>query len=169
MRRWLGKYRGTVVRPGSTNEPAGSLVVNVPEVMGATGSQLALPCFPYAGMAAGTFVVPPPKAPVWVEFEGGKERKPIWVGGFYPNPSAPSTAMAAPAGTEMVVIQTTKQNILSITDVTGPTGGIVLKVASGAAVMINDNGVVIQDGKGGTISLSNGVVSINPPNLVVQK
>src|SRR4051812_22556975 len=106
MRQWLGKYRGTVLRPGSANEPAGSLVVNVPEVMGPTGSQLALPCFSYAGMVAGSFVVPPPKAAVWVEFEGGKEKKPIWVGGFYPTPSAPSTAKAAPAGTEMVVIQT---------------------------------------------------------------
>lgn len=169
MRRWIGKYRGQVVGPGSASEPAGSLVVKVPEVMGPTGSQLALPCFPYAAMAAGSFVVPPKDAAVWVEFEGGKETKPIWVGGFYPNALGPKKATAAPAGTEMVLIQTTKDNVLSITDVAGPNGGIVLSVASGATITLNDNGVEIKDGKGGIISLSNGTVSINPPNLVVQK
>ena len=169
MRRWLGKYRGTVVGPGSANEPAGSLVVSVPEVMGRTGTQLALPCFPYTAMAGGSFVVPPKDAAVWVEFEGGKEARPIWVGGFYPTPAAPKKAKGASPGTEMVVIQTTKDNVLSIIDAAGPNGGIVLSVASGATITLNDNGVEIKDGKGGIISLSNGTVSINPPNLVVQK
>jgi hypothetical protein len=169
MSCWLGKYRGAVIGPGAPSEPAGSLMVNVPEVMGATGTQLALPCFPYTGLVSGTFLVPPPKSAVWVEFEGGQAHKPIWVGGFYPTPAGPAAAKVAPPGTESFVIQTTLQNVLSIIDVPGATGGIMLRAASGAMIMVNDTGIVLQDGKGGVISMTGGVVSINPPNLVIVK
>jgi hypothetical protein len=168
MKHWYGKYRGTVMGPGAPNEPAGSLMINVPEVMGATGSQLALPCFPYAGLVSGTFFVPPPKSAVWVEFEGGMPTKPIWVGGFYPTPAAPTMAKVAPPGTESVVIQTTLQNVLSITDVPG-SGGIMLRASTGAMILINDTGIVLQDGKGGILTMTGGIVSVNPPNLVVLK
>jgi hypothetical protein len=78
-------------------------------------------------------------------------------------------AKVAPPGTESVVMQTTLQNVLSITDVPGPTGGIMLRAATGAMIMINDTGIVIQDGKGGMFTMTGGIVSINPPNLVVLK
>jgi hypothetical protein len=167
MTLWHGKYRGTVMAPGAPTEPAGSLMVNVPQVMGPTGTQLALPCFPYAGLVSGTVIVPPPKSAVWVEFEAGNPKKPIWVGGFYPTPAGPPLAKAAPPGVEATVIQTTLQNSLSIIDVPGPTGGIMLRASSGAMILINDTGIILQDGKGGVISMTGGVVSINPPNLVV--
>jgi hypothetical protein len=169
MKLWFGKYRGTVIAPGSPTEPAGSLMVNVPQVMGATGVQLALPCFPYTGLVSGTFLVPPPKAAVWVEFEGGNKDKPIWVGGFYPTPLGPPQAKVAPPGTEAFVVQTTLQNVLSIIDVPGPTGGIMIRSTSGAMILVNDTGVILQDGKGGIFSMTGGVVSVNPPNLVVTR
>jgi hypothetical protein len=169
MTHWHGKYRGTVIGPGAPTEPAGSLMVNVPEVMGAAGAQLALPCFPYSGLISGCFVVPPPKSSVWVEFEGGRSEHAIWVGGFHPTPVGPTMARIAPPGTESVVIQTTLQNVLSIIDVPGPTGGIMLRASSGAMILINDAGIILQDGKGGIITMTGGIVSINPPNLVVIK
>lgn len=170
MKLWHGKYRGTVKGPGAPTEPPGSLMVNVPQVMGATGVQLAMPCFPYAGLASGTFYVPPPQSAVWVEFEGGNPKKAIWVGGFYP-PTSPGPPMAkvAPPGIEASVIQTTLQNGISVIDVPGPTGGIMLRAASGAMILINDVGITLQDGKGGIITMTGGIVSINPPNLVVLK
>ena len=167
MKLWYGKYRGNVVGPGSPSEPAGSLMVNVPQVMGPTGTQLALPCFPYTGTTSGTFYVPPPKSAVWVEFEGGNPKKPIWVGGFYPTPAGPAQAKVAPPGVEASVLQTTLQNVISVIDVAGPTGGILLKAGKGAMIMINDTGIVLQDGKGGTITMTGGTVSINKTNLVV--
>jgi hypothetical protein len=167
VKLWYGKYRGSVKGPGPPTEPAGSLMVNVPQVMGATGVQLALPCFPYAGLVSGTFYVPPAQSPVWVEFEGGNPKKPIWVGGFYPTPAGPPLAKVAPPGVEASVLQTTLQNAISVIDVPGPTGGIMLRAASGAMILVNDVGITLQDGKGGVITMTGGVVSINPPNLVV--
>jgi hypothetical protein len=43
----------------------------------------------------------------------------------------------------------------------------MLRAASGAMILINDVGITLQDGKGGIITMTGGVVSINPPNLVV--
>jgi hypothetical protein len=167
MKLWHGKYRGTVMAPGAATEPAGSLMVNVPQVMGPAGVQLALPCFPYAGPASGAFYVPPPKSSVWVEFEGGNARKPIWVGGFFPTPLGPALAEAVPPGVEASVLQTTLGNAITVVDVPGPTGGILLSAASGAMIMVNDLGIVLNDGKGGILSMAGGIVSINHPNLVV--
>ena len=167
MKLWYGKYRGTVIGPGAPTEPAGSLMVNVPQVMGPTGVQLALPCFPYTGTVSGMLVVPPPKSAVWVEFEGGNPRKPIWVGGFYPTPVGPPQAKLAPPGVEATIIQSTLQNAFSIVDVPGPSGGIMLKAGSGAMILVNDVGIVMQDGGGGRLTMTKGVVSINAPNLVV--
>ncbi len=166
MKLWQGKYRGTVRGPGSPSEPLGSLMVNVPQVMGATGVQLALPCFPYTGTASGTFLVPPPLSAVWVEFEGGDANKPIWVGGFYPSPLGPPASKLAPPGVEAVVIQTTLQNTIAVIDVPG-AGGIILRASTGASITVNDAGIVLQDGKGGMLTMAGGIVSINPPNLVV--
>lgn len=168
MKHWYGKYRGSVMGPGAPNEPAGSLMVNVPEVMGVTGVQLAMPCFPYTGTPiSGSFMVPPPKSPVWVEFEGGRPNKPIWVGGFYSTPSAPPMAKAAtPPGTECFVVQTTLGNTLSIIDLPGP-GGIMLRAATGASILINDVGITLLDGKGGSIAMAGGTIMLNGPNLVV--
>ena len=45
----------------------------------------------------------------------------------------------------------------------------MLKAASGATILINDTGIVMQDGKGGTLTMTSGVVSVNAPNLVVSK
>jgi hypothetical protein len=167
MKLWHGRYRGTVMAPGAPTEPAGALMVNVPQVMGPTGVQLALPCFPYAGPASGVYHVPPPKASVWVEFEGGNARKPIWVGGFFPTPLGPPLAKAAPPGVEATVLQTMLGNAISVVDVPGPTGGILLRSATGAMIMVNDTGITLQDGKGGMLTMIGGVVSINKTNLVV--
>jgi hypothetical protein len=168
MKLYHGKYRGTV-RNNVDPEFRGRLLVNVPAVMGATGMTWALPCFPYAGQLAGTFIIPPINAAVWVEFEGGNPASPIWVGGFYPLGQAPPYALAGPPGAQEFVIQTTLGNIISVKDVPGPAGGIVLGSLTGAMILINDAGIILQDGKGGLITMTAGIVSINPPNLVVAK
>lgn len=66
--RYLGKFRGRVV---DNNDPLriGRITVEVPDVLGDEASTWALPCLPFTGPEAGQFVVPPPGAGVWVEFE----------------------------------------------------------------------------------------------------
>jgi uncharacterized protein involved in type VI secretion and phage assembly len=167
MKLFYGKYRGTV-RNNIDPDLRGRLLVNVPAVMGAAGTNWALPCVPYAGHLAGTFIVPPIDAPVWIEFEGGHPDHPIWVGGFYPTGQSPPLGLVPPP-TEEFVIQTTLKNVLSIKDVPGPTGGILLRAGTGATIMINDTGITLQDGKGGMLTMTGGTISLNPPNLVVMR
>jgi hypothetical protein len=43
------------------------------------------------------------------------------------------------------------------------TGGIILKSATGAAIVVNDLGIFISDGKGGMISVTLGSVALGCP------
>ena len=45
-------------------------------------------------------------------------------------------------------LQTPLQNGLTISDVPGPTGGIMIKSTTGAMLIVNDTGIYIQNGKG---------------------
>lgn len=77
--RYLGKFRGRVV---NNNDPLriGRITVEVPDVLGDEPSTWALPCLPFTGPEAGQFVVPPPGAGVWVEFEQGTPVSPCGPG-----------------------------------------------------------------------------------------
>jgi hypothetical protein len=59
------------------------------------------------------------------------------------------------------------QNTLMISDAPGPTGGFLLKTASGAMIAINDVGITISNGKGATIVLAGPSVTINQGALAV--
>jgi uncharacterized protein involved in type VI secretion and phage assembly len=87
--RFFGKYRGRVV----TNvDPTGRgrIQVIAPEVLGENVSVWALPCVPYAGDGVGFHTIPPVGANVWVEFEAGNLRHPIWAGCFWAEGDIPS-------------------------------------------------------------------------------
>jgi hypothetical protein len=69
-----------------------------------------------------------------------------------------------------ITFQTTRQNGLLITDSPGPAGvagGLLLKTAGGATIMVNDTGIFIQNGKGASINLVGPTVSINGTALTV--
>ena len=61
---------------------------------------------------------------------------------------------AIPPG-QNIVLQTTGQNMIMVSDAppTPVTGGIVLKSASGAMIVVNDTGIYISNGQGATITL----------------
>ena len=80
--RFFGKYRGTVVNHFDPNN-RGRIQVMVPEVLGENTIVWALPCVPYAGNGVGFRMIPPIGANVWVEFEAGNLRDPIWAGCFW--------------------------------------------------------------------------------------
>lgn len=166
-KRFYGKYRGTVV----TNvDPLqiGRIQVIVPAVSGVALSSWAMPCVPVAGIQMGLFTVPPSGAGVWVEFEGGDPDYPIWVGGFWGSAAeVPALARTVPPGVDGVTVQTKAQNGLTVNDVPGPSGGIMLKSASGATLIVNDTGIYIQNGKGASIVMVGPSVTINNGALAV--
>jgi hypothetical protein len=60
-----------------------------------------------------------------------------------------------------IVLSTSLQNTIAISDLPGPAGGIILKSTTGAALIVNDTGIYIQNGKGASVTLSGPTVDIN--------
>lgn len=81
----------------------------------------------------------------------------------------PALALAPPAPPpgQNIVIQTTGQNTLLLSDVPGPTGGIMLRSTTGAMVLVNDMGITISNGKGASIAMVGPSITITgqPVNL----
>jgi uncharacterized protein involved in type VI secretion and phage assembly len=161
---YYGKYRGTVkvnVDPMSI----GRLMVEVSDVGGENLVTWALPCFPFAGTQQGFFVAPAVESDVWVEFEQGNSGFPIWTGCFFkPNTNIPA-ALDIPPGIQALVIQTTGQNMLVISD--APDGGILLQTAGGAMISISDDGITLDNNQGATITMSGPTIKLNNTALEV--
>lgn len=166
-KKYYGKYRGTVV---DNIDPLqiGRLLVMVPDVFNIKLSSWAMPCLPMGGMQTGIFSVPPILAGVWVEFEQGDPDYPIWTGCFYGSMAeVPAMAKLVPPAVPGITMQTVLQNGIVISDVPGPTGGIVLKSTTGAALIVNDTGIYIQNGKGASIVMVGNTTVINQGALTI--
>lgn len=165
--KFYGKYRGTVINNIDPMQ-LGRIMVMVPDVSGFIPTSWAMPCVPIAGKQMGTFVVPQVGAGVWIEFEQGDPDYPIWVGGFWGIAAeVPVLALAGVPGNPNIVLQSTLQNSLVISDLPGPTGGIMLKSTTGATLIVNDTGIYIQNGKGASLVMVGPSVTINNGALVV--
>jgi type VI secretion system (T6SS) baseplate-like injector VgrG len=166
-RRYYGKYRGTVLNNVDPMQMC-RLMAMVPDVLGLTPSTWAMPCMPVAGLQTGVYSVPPIGSGVWIEFEQGDPDYPIWVGSYWGSAAEiPALAKTVPPAINGLAIQTTLQNGLVISDLPGPTGGIMLKSASGASLIVNDTGIYLQNGKGASIVLVGPSVTVNQGALVV--
>ncbi|MEA3230158.1 MAG: phage baseplate assembly protein V [Thermodesulfobacteriota bacterium] len=167
---FLGKYRGTVLN-NVDPETRGRLMLSIPDVLGVVPSTWAEPCTPLAGPTGppmGVYMVPPIGAGVWVEFEHGDPNYPIWVGCRWGGPSdIPPLAHAGLPVSPNIVMQTAGQNSFVISDLPGPTGGIMLKSATGASIIVNDTGIYIQNGRGASLIMTGPTVTINNGALVV--
>ena len=116
----------------------------------------------------GTYVVPIIGSGVWVEFEGGNPDYPIWTGGFWGSAAeVPALALAGNPTSPNIVLQTTLQNTLVVSDLPGPTGGIMLKSTTGAMIIVNDTGIYIQNGKGASLVMVGPSVTINNGALTI--
>jgi len=165
--KYFGKYRGMVI---SNVDPMqmGRLMVQVPDISGLIPSTWAMPCFTVTGKQMGLWVLPQVGSGVWVEFEQGDPDYPIWTGCF-PGSTAdvPALALAGNPVSPSIVLQTGLQNTLMISDVPGPTGGILLKTTTGAMIAINDVGITISNGKGAIIAMNGPTVNINAGALTI--
>jgi hypothetical protein len=122
---------------------------------------------PLAGTQRGVYVVPEIGAGVWVEFEQGDPRRPIWTGGFWG--SAAEVPAAAQAGLPVlpsIVIQTSAMTGLVISEVPGPTGGIMIR-SGVATITINETGIILQNGQGASLALTGPSVIVNNGALTV--
>lgn len=165
--QYFGKYRGTVV---NNVDPMvmGRIQAIVPDVSSVALTSWAMPCFPMAGIQTGAVAVPPPGSGVWIEFERGDPDYPVWTGGFFGSAAEmPALHMMTPPGLSAVTLQTMLQNGVTVTDLPGPTGGIVIKTPGGASLIVNDTGIYIQNGRGASITLVGPTVTVNNGALTV--
>ena len=58
-------------------------------------------------------------------------------------------------------------NGLIVSDVPGPTGGIMIKSTTGARIIVNDTGIYIQNGKGASLVMVGPTVTVNAGALVI--
>lgn len=166
-KKYFGKYRGMVLNNIDPMQ-MGRLMVQVPDISGLIPSTWAMPCFPVTGKQMGFWVLPVIGSGVWIEFEQGDPDYPIWSGCF-PGSAAdvPALAMAGNPASPSIVMQTSLQNTLMISDVPGPTGGILLKTTTGAMISINDVGITISNGKGAVITMTGPTVDVNAGALTI--
>ena len=170
--KYYGKYRGTVLI-NIDPEQRGRLMLNVPDVLGVIPSSWAEPCVPLAGPTGppmGVYMVPPIGAGVWVEFEHGDPSYPIWTGCRWGTQSdIPPLAKAGLPVSPNIVMQTLGQHTFMISDMppSPATGGIVLKSATGASIIVNDSGIYLSNGKGATIFMVGNAITMNNGALVV--
>jgi uncharacterized protein involved in type VI secretion and phage assembly len=163
----FGKYRGSVL---NNIDPLqiGRLLVQVPDIGGLIPSSWAMPCFPVSGKQMGAYMIPQIGAGVWVEFEQGDQDYPIWSGCWYGSAAeVPALALAGNPVSPSIVLQTGLQNSLVISDLPGPTGGIMLRSTTGATLIVNDTGIYIQNGKGASLVMVGPTVTINNGALTV--
>jgi hypothetical protein len=164
-RRYYGKYRGIVLQ-NIDPERRGRLMVQVPDVLGPSISSWALPCVPWAGLQMGAYVVPPPQAGVWIEFEKGDPDYPIWTGFFWSTQAEPpASANASVPGSPMILIQSITKSTFVLSDTPIPpmlAPGIMLQ--SGATTITLDaKGVKIV----APLVEITGVLKVNETALVV--
>ena len=173
-RKYFGKYRGIVMN-NIDPEQRGRIQVVAADVPTLLPPTWAMPCLPVGGILSGVFTVPPIGAGVWLEFEQGDTDYPIWVGCYWGSAAeVPTLAKLTPPGVFGITMQTTLQNGIILNDVPGPAGGIVLKSATNASIIVNDTGIYIQNGKGAsillvgpTVTVSGKPVSVNEGALAV--
>ncbi|MCD5341566.1 phage baseplate assembly protein V [Arthrobacter sp. AK04] len=165
--KYYGKYRGTVVQ-NIDPEQRGRIQAIVPDVSSLVPSTWATACVPLAGKSMGTYVVPQIGAGVWIEYEQGDADYPIWSGCFWGVAAdVPPLGLTGNPISPSILLQTGLQNMVLLSDVPGPTGGIMLKSSTGAVIMVNDIGITISNGKGATIVMTGPTVSINNGALTV--
>jgi len=165
--KFYGKYRGTVLNNVDPMQ-IGRLMVQVPDVSALLPSSWAMPSFPVTGKQMGAYMIPQIGAGVWVEFEQGNPDYPIWSGCWYGSAAeVPALALAGNPASPNIVLQTGLQNSIVISDLPGPTGGIMLKSTTGATIIVNDTGIYIQNGKGASLIMTGPTVTINNGALTI--
>jgi len=167
-----GLYRGTVVI-NVDPEMRGRLMLTIPDVLAFVPSTWVEPCTPLSGPVGpgmGVYMVPPVGAGMPGRWEHADVNKPVWIGCRFDGPSdVPPLALVGNPADPNIVIQSLLQNMLMISDMppTPLTGGIVLKSATGAMLVVNDSGIYLDNGKGASIWLVGPTITFNKTAMAI--
>jgi uncharacterized protein involved in type VI secretion and phage assembly len=145
---YLGLYYGTykgIVTDNTDPQDQGRVKVRMPELGRDEALEFfAYPISPFAGDGFGIFFPPEVDARVWIVFEGGNPTMPLYLGGWWPNPSkAPGgsqvPAEASPNGQSPLVreIRTKGGHRIIFDDGTDP--GITIETQNGSSIQIKDS------------------------------
>ena len=87
--------------------------------------------------------------------------------GIVPTSWAMPCLPGAGINTGVFTVQTTLKNGIVVSDVPGPTGGILIQTTTGAMISVSDVGITISNGKGAVISMLGPTVDVNAGALTV--
>ncbi len=164
---FYGKYRGTVINNVDPLQ-IGRIQAMVPDVAGFVPGTLGDAVRAGGRHQQGVFTVPMIGSGVWIEFERGDPDYPIWVGGYWGSAAeVPVLAHTVPPGVSGITLQTPLKNGIVISDVPGPTGGILIQTTTGAMISVSDVGIIISNGKGAIINMTGPTVDVNLGALTV--
>ena len=105
-------------------------------------------------------------AGVWVEFEGGDPDYPIWVGTFWSKPGG-TTEVPKPADTQSPPtskIIATQKHIVEFADEDGKEAITITDSTNKNVVVLDSNGVSIEDQNGNTITLTSSGIDVKDGN-----
>lgn len=168
-RRFFGKYRGTV-KHNDDPKGLGRIQAIVTPVFGTDPSPWAWPSMPYAGKGVGLMLIPPIGAWVWIEFEVGNPKIPIWSGCFWETGQAPDPQVPGkPTNPDLKILRTDSVTIV-IDDQNAGQGKIVIKTAANASLTIQGNTITLDNAGKPTVAkleMSGNKVNINDGGLEV--
>lgn len=158
-RHSFGKYRGIVDEVGE-GEHLGLIRAVVPDLYGEQVSPWAEPIAQFAGEGYGVISLPVVGDGVWIECAGGDRDRPLWCGGWW------SKAEDVPeeASPEVRVWRSPKGHRIVVDDADDE---LRLVHASGAEIVMTDDGITLSIGRG-KIEITDGKVSINDGALEVE-
>jgi len=164
-----------IVRQNKDDSGLGRVKVSFPWHSQPEESYWARVAMPMAGNKRGVYFIPEIKDEVLVAFERGDMRFPYVVGSLW-NGKEPSPETNADGNNDIRVVHSRKGHKLTFND--GSKGLAQLELNDGKKVAIDDNGIVIDDGKGNSVSIqSNGgsisiqaatKVEIKAPQISIQ-
>lgn len=163
--KFYGKYRG-IVTSNQDEKKLGRLQVKVSDILGKEISGWATPAVPYAGKNVGLYLIPPEHANVWIEFEQGNSKYPIWTGCFWAEGESPVPSDVSKE--DAASLKILKTDVATVTLDNRPnSSSITIETTKGMKIVINSQEIEINNGQNATVKLNGNTVSINGNALEV--
>lgn len=161
-KKFYGKYRG-IVTDNRDPKFLGRIRARVPSVLGEEEIGWALPCVPYAGKTVGMLFIPSKDSDVWIEFEDGDIRKPIFSGCFWGSSVVPKLNNDP----DIKIIQTEHATMI-INDKSGENKIEIKTLLKNQKIVIKPDSIELYH-DGCSVRLTSREVFINGENLKVLK
>ncbi|HLK48654.1 MAG TPA: phage baseplate assembly protein V [Bryobacteraceae bacterium] len=154
-----------IVRQNKDDSGQGRVKVSYPWHSQPQESYWARVAMPMAGKTRGIYFIPEVQDEVLVAFERGDMRFPYVVGSLW-NGQDQSPETNADGKNDIRVVRSRKGHKLTFND--GSKGLVQLELNDGKKIAIDDNGIVVDDGNGNSISIqsSGGSISIQAATKV---